>query len=238
MEIDSEDIREYLSSYQKQRGCSKATLDNIRRNLSSFFSWLEDEDYILKSPFRKIHKIKKPKKVKQPLSEEMLINLIDGSPTLRDRAMIDMLYSTGIRVGELVALNRVDIDMVNRECKVFGKGEKERIVYFTSSTKVHLQQYLDSRRDNNEALFVTLDSPFNRLCIGAVEHRVKIIGRRLGINNVHPHRFRTTMATHALAKGMKIEQVQHLLGHNQIDTTLQYALVDDEDVKNAHKKLM
>lgn len=152
--------------------------------------------------------------------------------------MIDMLYSTGIRVGELVALNRDDIDMVGRECKVFGKGEKERVVYFSSSTKVHLQQYLESRMDDNEALFVTLVSPFNRLCIGAVEYRVKTIGLRLGIKNVHPHRFRTTMATHALAKGMKIEQVQHLLGHNQIDTTLQYALVDNEDVKNAHKKFM
>lgn len=152
--------------------------------------------------------------------------------------MIDMLYSTGVRVGELVSLNRGDLDLANRECIVFGKGEKERVVYFNSETKVHLVKYLESRKDDNEALFVTLRAPHTSLSISAVEHRVKLLGQNQGISKVHPHRFRMTMATHALAKGMKIEQVQHLLGHNQIDTTLQYALVDDEDVKNAHKKLM
>ena len=226
-QIETEDLRVYLSEYQKKNDASKQTIDNIRRILSSFFTWLEDEDYILKSPVRRIHKIKTMKQVKETYSDEALERLRDNCKTIRDLALIDMLASTGMRVGELVKLNRVDVDFVNRECVVLGKGSKERVVYFDARTKLHLQNYLNSRTDENEALFVSLLEPHNRLEIAGVE-----------INKVHPHKFRRTLATRAIDKGMPIEQVQKLLGHQKIDTTMEYAIVDQQNVKNSHKKYL
>lgn len=235
-QIVTEDLRTYLADYQKNSLCSKVNLDNIRRILSSFFSWLEDENYIMKSPVRRIHKIKTIKTVKETYTDENLEVLRDNCTEIRDLAIIDLLNSTGMRVGELVKLNISDINFNERECVVFGKGDKERKVYFDARTKIHLQNYLDSRNDDNEALFVSLLKPFNRLQISGVEIRLRQLGRKLNINKVHPHKFRRTLATKAIDKGMPIEQVQQLLGHQKIDTTLQYAMVNQNNVKISHRK--
>lgn len=234
--IQTDDIRNYLTEYQEQKKSSRVTIDNIRRILSSFFSWLEDEDYILKSPVRRIHKIKTVSSIKETYSDEALELMRDNCSEIRDLAMIDMLASTGMRVGEMVLLNRNDIDFNERECIVFGKGNKERIVYFDARTKIHLQNYLESRTDNNPALFVSLKSPHERLKIGGIEVRLREYGKKLGLQKVHPHKFRRTLATMAIDKGMPIEQLQQLLGHRKIDTTLQYAMVKQSNVKIAHRK--
>ena len=234
--ITTEDLRAYLSQYQAESNVSKVTIDNIRRNLSSFFSWLEDENYILKSPVRRIHRVKVSTSVKETYTDEELEMLRDNCTEVRDLAMIDLLASTGMRVGELVRLNRNDIDFAERECVVFGKGDKERVVYFDARTKIHLQSYLNERVDSNSALFVGLRFPHERLQIGGVENRLKQMGESLDIHKVHPHKFRRTMATVAIDKGMPIEQVQKLLGHEKIDTTLHYAMVKQSNVKNAHRK--
>ena len=236
MHIMTEDLRSYLTDYQKQNGLSRVTIDNVRRILSSFFSWLEDEEYLIKSPIRRIHKVKTTSSIKETYSDEDLEKMRDSCEEKRDLALIDMLSSTGMRVGELVLLNQSDIDFNNRECKVLGKGNKERIVYFDARAKIHLQDYLDSRSDDCDALFVTLKAPHSRLTISGVESRVREIGKRLEIEKVHPHKFRRTLATRAIDKGMPIEQLQQLLGHKRIDTTLQYAMVKQSNVKLAHKK--
>ena len=234
--ITTDDLRAYLTDYQAEKKSSKVTMDNIRRILSSFFSWLEDEDYIIKSPVRRIHKVKTSKTIKETYTDENLELMRDNCVELRDLAMIDMLSSTGMRVGEMVLLNRSDIDFNERECVVVGKGDKERMVYFDARTKLHLQSYLASRTDSDPALFVSLRSPHKRLTIGAIELRLREMGRKLGINKVHPHKFRRTLATMAIDKGMPIEQLQRLLGHQRIDTTLQYAMVKQSNVKLAHRK--
>lgn len=234
--ITTDEIRGYLVDYQKVNNCSKVTVDNVRRNMSSFFSWLEEEDYILKSPMRRIHKIKTKQPVKETITDEMIEKLRDNCTCVRDLAMIDLLYSTGIRVCELVGLNISDIDFEERECIVFGKGDKERRVYFDAKAKLHLQEYIESRTDDNPALFVTLDAPHARLKISGVEIRVRELGRKLNIDKIHPHKFRRTMATRAIDKGMPIEQVQKILGHSQIDTTMQYAIVNQNNVKVSHRR--
>ena len=234
--ITTDEIRTYLAEYQQRNNCSKVTVDNVRRNISSFFSWLEEEDYILKSPMRRIHKIKTKQPVKEIISDEMIERLRDNCRCSRDLAMIDLLYSTGIRVGELVGLNISDIDFEERECVVYGKGDKERRVYFDAKAKLHLRNYINSRTDTNPALFVTLDSPYERLKISGVEIRVRELGRKLNIEKIHPHKFRRTMATRAIDKGMPIEQVQKILGHSQIGTTMQYAIVNQNNVKTSHRR--
>lgn len=236
--ITTDDLRAYLDEYQQTSGASRVTVDNIRRILSSFFSWLEDESYIIKSPVRRIHKVKTGKTVKETYTDEALERMRDYCDTARDLAIIDILASTGMRVGELVKLNRSDIDFQNRECIVTGKGNKQRKVYFDARTKIHLQNYLSERTDDNEALFVTLLAPYNRLQISGVEIRLRQLGRELNIHKVHPHKFRRTLATMAIDKGMPIEQVQHLLGHQSLDTTLQYAMVNQANVKLSHRKFI
>ena len=237
-DISTDDLRHYLDDYQRRSGASRVTVDNIRRILSSFFAWLEEEFYIVKSPVRRIHKVKTGKVVKETYSDEALELMRDSCDNTRDLAMIDMLASTGMRVGELIKLNRNDIDFQNRECIVTGKGNKQRIVYFDARTKIHLQNYLRERTDNNEALFVTLLAPHNRLQISGVEIRLRNIGKDLNMTKVHPHKFRRTLATMAIDKGMPIEQVQHLLGHQSLDTTLQYAMVNQANVKMSHRKFI
>jgi site-specific recombinase XerD len=234
--IRTDDLRNYLSDYQEKTDCSKSNIDNIRRIMSSFFTWLEDESYIIKSPVRRIHKIRSTQTVKETYTDESLETMRDQCGCIRDLAMIDMLASTGMRVGELVRLNIKDIDFENRECVVFGKGSKERPVYFDARTKIHLKNYLASRTDDNPALFVSLLSPHKRLEISGVEVRLRKLGRRLGITKVHPHKFRRTLATRAIDKGMPIEQVQQLLGHAKIDTTMHYAMVSQNNVKISHRK--
>lgn len=234
--ISTEMIRQYLVDYQTINNCSKVTVDNIRRNISSFFSWLEEEDYILKSPMRRIHKIKTTKTVKSIITDEDIERLRDECICKRDVAIIDLLYSTGIRVGELVHLNIEDINFNERECIVLGKGDKERRVYFDAKTKIHLQEYLLTRHDSNNALFVSLDKPHRRLKISGVEVRLRLLGRALGMERIHLHKFRRTMATRAIDKGMPVEQVQKILGHSQIDTTMQYAIVNQNNVRESHRR--
>lgn len=236
--ITTDDIRKYLAEYKNKTNASKSTVDNIRRVLSSFFSWLEDEDYILKNPVRRIHKIKTRKVIKEVLSDENFEVLRDNCDNIRDLAMIELLASTGIRVGELVNLDIDDVLFNERECVVLGKGDSERIVYFDAKTKIHLQKYLESRIDDNPALFVSFKKPYNRLGINGVERRIRELGLYANIKKVHPHKFRRTMATNAIDKGMPIEQVQKLLGHVQIDTTMQYAMVNQSNVKIAHRKFI
>ena len=236
--ITTEEMREYLANYQKRNNCSNVTIDNVRRNISSFFSWLEEEDYILKSPMKRIHKIRTKTVVKSTISDEGIEKLRDNCKEIRDLAMIDLLYSTGIRVGELVNLNIDDIDLEGRECVVYGKGDKERRVYFDAKAKVHLRQYIEGRTDRNEALFVTLDAPYDRLKISGVEIRLRQLGRKLELERIHPHKFRRSMATRAIDKGMPIEQVQKILGHSQIDTTMQYAMVNQNNVKISHQRYL
>lgn len=235
-QVTTDDLRIYLDTYQSEHKISKVTIDNIRRILSTFFAWLEDESYIIKSPVRRIHKVKTCKTVKETYSDEALEIMRDNVENIRDLALIDILTSTGMRVGELVNLDRDDIDFENRECIVLGKGNKQRKVYFDARTKIHLQKYLSERSDNNPALFVTLQSPHNRLLISGVEIRLRNLGRKLNLNKVHPHKFRRTLATMAIDKGMPIEQVQQLLGHQSVDTTLQYAMVNQNNVKLSHRR--
>lgn len=237
-DISTDDLRIYLDGYQTNNKVSKVTIDNIRRILSTFFAWLEDENYIIKSPVRRIHKVKTCKTVKETYSDEFLEIMRDNTESIRDLAMIDLLASTGIRVGELVLINRTDVDFVNRECIVLGKGNKQRKVYFDARTKIHLQRYLSERTDDNPALFVTLNNPHSRLQIKGVEIRLQRLGRKLGLIRVHPHKFRRTLATMAIDKGMPIEQVQQLLGHESVDTTLQYAMVNQNNVKLSHHRFI
>ena len=235
-QITTDDLRMYLDDYQKRSGASKVTIDNIRRILSSFFSWLEDENYVLKSPVRRIHRIRTAKPVKETYTDEALEIMRDSCENIRDLAIIDLLASTGMRVGEMVNLNIVDVDFENRECIVMGKGSKERPVYFDARTKIHLHNYIKSRTDDNPALFVSLLAPYNRLEISGVEIRLRNLGRKLDIPKVHPHKFRRTLATRAIDKGMPIEQLQQLLGHTKIDTTMEYAMVNQNNVKQSHRK--
>lgn len=235
-QVTTEDLRKYLTDYQEKRNSSKVTIDNIRRIFSSFFAWLEDEDIIIKSPVRRIHKVKTPNNIKETYSDEELERLRDNCTEIRDLALIDLLASTGMRVGELVRLNRDDIDFEERECVVLGKGNKERIVYFDARSKLHLKNYLLSRSDDNNALFVSLKKPQKRMSIGGIENRIRQLGREIGITKAHPHKFRRTLATNAIDKGMPIEQLQKLLGHERIDTTLHYAMVKQTNVKIAHRR--
>lgn len=235
-QVTTDDLRTYLGQYQQVNRCGKTNMDNIRRILSSLFGWLEDEDYILKSPVRRIRKVKSAQTVKETYTDEALEQLRDACTNLRDLAMLDLLSSTGMRVGELVRLNIADVDFENRECVVLGKGDKERPVYFDARTKIHLRNYLLSRTDEEPALFVSLHKPYNRLQISGVEIRLRALGRCLGSVRVHPHKFRRTLATRAIDKGMPIEQVQCLLGHAKIDTTMQYAQVNQNNVKISHRR--
>ena len=239
LNVSTDDLREFLSNHRKERNSSKVTLDNIRRIFSSFFSWLEEEDYIIKNPVKRIHKVKQGRVIKDTLTDEDLEKIRDACIEKRDLAMVELLISTGVRVGELVNLNINDIDFYERECVVFGKGESERIVYFDARTKIHLLEYIQSRKDDNPALFVTLNKPHERLGITGVETRIRELGVKSKINKrVHPHKFRRTLATMAIDKGMSIEHVQKLLGHVQIDTTMGYAMVNQSNVKNSHRKFI
>lgn len=235
-QITTDDLRAYLTRYQATNGVSKVTIDNVRRNLSSFFSWLEDEDFIIKSPVRRIRRIKTAKVIKETYSDENLEVMRDRCTNERDLALIDLLASSGMRAGELVKLNRADVDFEERECVVLGKGSKERYVYFDARAKIHLQNYLAARQDDNPALFVSLRAPYRRLQIGGLEIRLRQLGKRLHLPKVYPHKFRRTMATAAIDKGMPVEQLQKLLGHERIDTTMHYAMVKQQNVKTAHRK--
>ena len=238
-EITTEILRNYLSDYKSNSNAGMVTIDNIRRTLSSFFAWLENEDYIVKSPVRRIHKVKTTRRVKETLTDENLEKLRDTCSNVRDLAILELLISTGMRVGELTRLNISDMNFQERSCIVLGKGNSEREVYFSAKSKMYIEKYLKTRTDDNEALFVSLIKPYNRLGISGIsgiEIAIRNLGKQANINKVHPHKFRRTMATMAIDKGMPIEQVQKLLGHIKIDTTMEYAMVNQNNVKNSHRK--
>lgn len=234
----TDDLRTYLSDFQSVNNSSNVTIDNIRRIFSSFFSWLEDEDFIVKSPVRRIHKVKTAKVVKETLSDEELEKIRESASSYRDRAIVEFLTSTGVRVGEIVNLNINAIKLNDRSAVVLGKGNTEREVYFDARTKIHLERYLKTRTDTNEALFVSNKIPNNRLTIGTIEAIVKKIGEKSSVSHVHPHKLRRTLATRAIDKGMPVEQVQKLLGHVRIDTTMHYAMVNQTNVKISHRKFI
>lgn len=235
-QISTNEIRNYLSNYKDNSSCGATTIDNIRRVLSSFFSWLEDEDYIMKSPVRRIHKIKTAVVVKEVLTDENLERLRDECENIRDLSLIELLISTGMRVGELVNLNINSLNFEDRSCIVLGKGNKEREVYFDAKTKLHLKEYISKRNDSNDALFVSMREPHQRLSISGIELIIRTLGINSNINKVHPHKFRRTLATMAIDKGMPVEQVQKLLGHVKIETTMNYALVNQSNVKISHRR--
>lgn len=237
-QISSDDLRQYLNDYESKRDVGKVTIDNIRRIMSSFFSWLEDENYIVKSPVRRIHRVKTATITKEVLTDEELETLRDACTTTRDLAIVDLLASTGMRVGELVGLDIADVNLQERECIVTGKGNKQRLVYFDARTKLHLIAYLSTRSDSSPALFLSLNGANERISIGGIQTRLRNLGKRTGINRVHPHKFRRTLATHAIDKGMPIEQVQKLLGHAKIDTTMHYAMVNQNNVKTSHRRYL
>ena len=237
-QISTNEIRNYLSNYKDNSSCGATTIDNIRRVLSSFFSWLEDEDYIMKSPVRRIHKIKTAVVVKEVLTDENLEKLRDECENIRDLSLIELLISTGMRVGELVNLNINSLNFEDRSCIVLGKGNKEREVYFDAKTKLHLKEYISKRNDSNEALFVSMKEPHQRLSISGIELIIRTLGINSNINKVHPHKFRRTLATMAIDKGMPVEQVQKLLGHVKIETTMHYALVNQSNVKISHRRFI
>ncbi|RGU48475.1 integrase [Olsenella sp. AF16-14LB] len=236
--IESDDLRQYLNDYEITRHTSKVIIDNIRRIMSSFFSWLEDEDYIVKSPVRRIHRVKTAQVAKETLTDEELETLRDACKNKRDLALVDLLASTGMRIGELVRLDVADVNMQERECIVTGKGNKQRPVYFDARAKLHLTEYLETRADSDLALFVSLDSSASRVTVGGMELRLRNLGKKAGVSRVHPHKFRRTLATHAIDKGMPIEQVQKLLGHAKIDTTMHYAMVNQSNVKASHRRYL
>lgn len=215
-EITTEILRNYLSDYKSNSNAGMVTIDNIRRTLSSFFAWLENEDYIVKSPVRRIHKVKTTRRVKETFTDENLEKLRDTCSNVRDLAILELLISTGMRVGELTRLNISDMNFQERSCIVLGKGNSEREVYFSAKSKMYIEKCLETRTDDNEALFVSLIKPYNRLGISGIEIAIRNLGKKANINKVHPHKFRRTMATMAIDKGMPIEQVQKLLGHIKI----------------------
>ena len=234
--MTTQDIRQFLLHCHSTM--KPVSVNNVKRIYSSFFQWLENEEYILKSPVKRIGNIKVDKVIKKPFSITETEKLRIGCETLRLRAMLEFLLSTGVRVGELVKLNINDIDMSDRSCIVFGKGAKQREVFFNERTLIHLNKYLDSRDDNNPALWVTYNRPHNRLDISGVGTELRALGKKTGVTDVHPHRFRRTMASYAVGHGMKIEQVRVLLGHESIETTQLYAIANNEDIKYAHKKYL
>lgn len=236
-QIDSGDLRKYLNDYEASRGSSKVTIDNIRRIMSSFFSWLEDEDYIVKSPVRRIKRVKTAVVTKETFTDEQLEIVRESCGNARDRAIVDMLSSTGMRIGELVRLNRDDINFHERECVVTGKGNKQQPAYFDARAKLSLGAYLESRTDANPALFATLTGA-RRITVGSIEWTMRRLSSRISVGRVHPHKFRRTLATHAIDKGMPVEQVQKLLGHAKIDTTMHYAMVNQNNVKASHRKYL
>ncbi len=237
-EITEADLFLYISMYKKQRDVTNVYLDNIRLVFSSFFGWLNNKGYITKNPAAGLDPIKKEKRIKKPLSDTELERLRRNCIIKRDTALVEFLYSTGVRVSELIALNRQDINYNSMNAVVYGKGAKERETYLTATACMHLKEYLAARTDDNEALFVSLKAPHKRLTVAGVEEVLRRLGKETGIEKVHPHRFRRTMATNILNKGMPIEEVKEVLGHAKLDTTLIYCQINKENVQHHHRKYM
>lgn len=236
--IRENDLFVYLTKYKNIRKVSNTYLNNIRRVFSSFFGWLNNKGFISRNPAIGLEPIKTEKKIRKGFSDEELDKLKRACVQKRDLALIEFMYSTGVRASELVSLNRCDIGFYEKSVIVYGKGSKEREVYLTPIACSYLKEYLDDRKDDNEALFVSTRSPHERLTVAGVERILKKLGKIAGVENVHPHRFRRTMATNVLKKGMPLEEVKELLGHSKLDTTMIYCTVNRENVKHTHQRLM
>ena len=234
--ITDGDISSYMRAYKAIRQVSNQTLKNVRAVYSEFFSWLRDRDRIRKNPMVLVEDIKVEKKLKKPFSDEEREMLLRNCETLRDKAMMEFLYSTAVRVSELASLNREDVRWSSKDLIVFGKGSKERIVYLNDRSNMYLREYLESRTDNNMALFVSLRNPHERLTKEGIEDIIRRTGKRAGVEKAHPHRFRRTAATNALNRGMPVQEVAQFLGHAKLDTTMIYCNVDQAGVKYNHQK--
>lgn len=235
IDMTSTDIKSFLSNYQTTRHISNQSLDNMRRCYSSFFNYMEEE-YDKINPTKKIHKIKSETTIQYPFTDEDIVLLRDNCANIRELAIVDFLNSSGVRVSELVGLNKTDISLISREGVVFGKGRKERRIYFDAAAKIHIQKYLQRRKDNNPALFVTAREPYERLTKAGVEYMIAKLGMRSNVEKCHPHRFRRSLATRLIDRNVPIEQVQSILGHTKIETTLIYAQVNQNNVKINHSK--
>jgi len=233
--IKTDDIRFYLASNQK---LSLTTVNNERRILLSFFNWLTTEEYIIKNPVARIKNVKEPKVVKKPFTDTEIEELRDAIDNHRDLAILALLVSTGMRNSEMCGLNVSDVDFVSGEVIVKGKGSKERICYLNEIAKKRIKDYLSERSCVSDALFTSCDKSGRRLQSGGVGTMLRQLGVRAGVENVHAHRFRRTAATKALNRGMPVEQVQKMLGHEKIDTTMRYAIAADNALKHSHEKYM
>lgn len=237
-EIEDDDLIDYMHKYKQLRKVSGRYLNSMRLVFNSFFRWLQRRKIILRNPVDGLEPIKYRQVVKKPLSPEELERVRCACGRERDLAIVEFLYSSAVRVSELTQLNREDIRWESDDVMVLGKGNKEREVYLNARAHYHLKLYLDSRTDDNPALFVSTRAPHERLTKAGVEHIVGEIGRMAGVENVHPHRFRRTAATDLLRMGMPIEQVQELLGHVKIETTRIYCTVTREQVRASHRRYM
>lgn len=237
-DIESAEIKYWLLNYQATHHLSNSSLDNFRRYLNSFYNFLLSEEYIIKNPMLAIHRIKSDKTLKLPFTEDDLERIRDACESSREVALVDFLYCTGARVSEAANSDIADFNFQTMEGYVYGKGGKERMVYLDTRTKIHIERYLHYRKDTNPALFVRIASPYERMSKAQIEYTIKQIGERAGVENCHPHRFRRTLATRLLERGMPIEQVQAILGHEKLDTTLIYAKVNQTSVKMNHGKFV
>lgn len=230
------DLRYYLASYKQTRGVSNVTLDGMRRCIKSFFSFLFTEQLIKSNPSLALSQIKCDKKIKRAFSDVDMELLKRSCKNKRDRALVEFLYSTGCRVSEVVQLNRNDIDFIHGKVIVLGKGNKERIVYLTNITIMYIKEYLDSRVDENPCLFAHIRKPYNRLSKNGIEALLHRIGNEAGVENVHPHRYRRTLATNLIQRGANIQDVATLLGHEDLKTTQIYCCISQDNVSTIHKK--
>lgn len=230
-DITTNDLRFYLAVYRDQRKISMSYMETLRHYISSFFTWLTDEGYINRNPARRLKRVKVPQKIKKPYTAEEREHLKDIAKTQRDLAIMELLYSTAGRIGEVVAINRDDVDFYRKEIVIYGqKGKKERTVYLTDGCIYHLKKYLDSRSDDNPALFVSLRKPYNRIGKNGIEAMLRKLGLAAGIH-AHPHKFRRTMLTDGGARGIPLQELQAYAGHTKADTTMLYISVKEESVK-------
>lgn len=236
--IDTDDVRYALNRYKETSGCSDYSLDSFRRRISAIFAWFLEEEYIVKNPVARIHKINYTKKVKKVFSDEEVERLFSQCATNRQMAIVGMLNSTGMRVGELASLKLSRVNLEEKECVVCGKGNKERTVYFDPKTKLFLEKYLEERDDDIDALFLTKIKPYRQISTRSIQREVSYVGELAAVAKCHPHKFRSTLATRAIDKGMPVEQLKELLGHTEIDTTLVYAQVQQKNIKRSHEKFI
>ena len=236
-DVTANDIRLYLYYYKESRSASNSYLDNIRRILNSFFSWLVRNEYILRNPCANVERIKYQEKEREPLSAYELENLRWHCRSVREKAMIDFFFSSGVRLSEFRNIDQSDIDWASCSAVIrHGKGDKQRVVFFNAESALSLRKYLESRTDHNNALFVSLRNPHNRLSPKAIENVITQVAQRSGMH-VYPHKLRHTFATSGLRSGMSLEMLQTLMGHAEPKTTLIYAKLDKADLQREYGRI-